>query len=304
MTPISDKEQKGNPQDRWRFSDSLKDVDVEEFVDIQLHRPLAFLFLKPFQNHLSHITPLHLTIASMFAGIFAGISSFMAAQSGSIWFLIGGISMIISVVLDCSDGMLARLRGGGSHFGQMVDGFSDLVAGASFWFGMSYSLTYGREEWWIWPANIVVLFSIMIHVSIYDKYKEYFLDHANVRPVRPKEYDKTKAGWFERILTHAYETSYAGVFDLVRGNNESAIRMHASEFRRVFQNPMYLMSFLGLGTHLFLMYSVAIFSAWLPQYGSIITAILIVGLMNILAIVAIANWRRIDRSCEELSVTK
>ncbi len=280
---------------KWRFEDALKDTDVEEIIDWHLHRPLAFLLIKPLQSSLLFITPTHVTVVSMIFGITAGISGFLAAEHGSYWFAVGAVCMLVSVVLDCADGMLARFRGAGTKFGQMLDIFVDHVSGLSFWFGMTYSITYDWQEWWAWPVSFILLVSIMVHVTLYDQYKEFFLENTAKPPGDESARAVTSPDYFEQVMTRYYENVYQGLFNIVGGDQKSAGQITADEFRAAFKSPMRLTSFLGLGTHLFLMYVIAFISVWSSQLAFQAALIIVVGIMNLLTIVVVVYWHHIDK---------
>jgi len=277
---------------QWRFEDALKDTDVEEIIDWHLHRRLAFMLVKPLQHKLLFITPTHITVISMVFGVAAGASCFLAAEYGTHWFAIGAIFMLISVVLDCADGMLARFRQIGSKFGQMLDIFADHISGLSFWFGMTYSITYDWSEWWAWPLSTLLLISIMVHVTLYDQYKEHFLKNVSDPRQGTVSRSTMPAGFFERIMTRYYESAYQGLFDVVKGNFRD---MSPVEFRATYRLPMRLMSFLGLGTHLFLMYVIAFIAAWSPHIAFQAALIVVIGILNLLTVIFVVYWHHIDK---------
>jgi len=284
----------------WRFEDALKDTDVEEIIDWRLHRPLAFLLIKPLQHKLLFITPTHITIISMIFGIGAGVSCFLAGKFGSYWFGIGALCMLISVVLDCADGMLARFRGQGSGFGQMLDIFADHVSGLSFWFGMTYSITYDWQEWWAWPLSVLLLMSIMVHVTLYDQYKEHFIKNTSAHSQDTDQHPVEKANYFEHVMTRYYENAYQGMFSLVE-DGKSVTKLSQAEFREAYKKPMRLTSFLGLGSHLFLMCVIAVIAVWSSDIAFQAALIIVIGILNLLTIIAIANWRSVGKQIKQAS---
>ncbi|MCP5082355.1 MAG: CDP-alcohol phosphatidyltransferase family protein [Alphaproteobacteria bacterium] len=280
----------------WRYRQSLKNINVEEPIDLWLHRPIAFVLVQPFENRFSHIKPVHLTAASAVAGIFGGLCCVASVSQGSHWFLIAGLMLFVSVVLDCADGMLARLRGVGSRFGRLLDAFADQIAGISFWLGMSYAMTFGWEAWWVWPANVVILVSIMFRVGIYDQFKEFYLSHTESGSIATSSEIGYQAGRFERWMYAYYKQGYPRIFELVGGGGRAAGNLSPAQFEKEFRKSIRLISYLGLGTHLFVIYIIALLSVWLHEYTFLITQIIVTGLMNIWCIVSLWHWRRTDRN--------
>lgn len=280
---------------KWRYEEALTDRDVEEFVDLYVHRPLAFLFLKPFQHNLHFITPTHLTVASMVLGGIAGFSCYLAARNGPHWLAIGGVCMIASVLLDCADGMLARFRGEASWLGYMLDGFADHISGLAFWFGMCYGITSSWQEWWVWPANIAILMIIMMNVTLYDQFKNFYLIHARGAPLNRQYKSQEDQGRIERIITIYYENIYPKLFNSLGAGGTSAKSMSQSEFRSIFCLPMRTISLLGLGTHLAFFYLLSFIASFRPGFINAQSQLVLVAAMLMLTCFAVFRWYRTDR---------
>src|SRR5450759_2325263 len=98
------------------YKASLKNITIEEYVDLFIFRPLAFLFVKSIYR--SSITPNQITLLSMLTGISAGV---MFAIGGSTSVILGGLLLALATIFDCADGQLARLKNNGSYFGRILD---------------------------------------------------------------------------------------------------------------------------------------------------------------------------------------
>lgn len=94
---------------------------LDERFDIVVCRPIA----KAIAARLAptKVTANQVTVVAGFVGISSG------ALFASPWPLpaLGALSLIVYTVLDCADGELARLKGGGGWRGRMVDGWADLL---------------------------------------------------------------------------------------------------------------------------------------------------------------------------------
>src|SRR5712671_6044185 len=100
---------------------SLKPLEVEEPIDIYVHRPLAYVLARACYS--LPISPDAITGLSILAGIASAIS---LLSTFPYHLQIGGLLLFGSAVLDCADGQLARMRGTSSLFGRMLDGTADL----------------------------------------------------------------------------------------------------------------------------------------------------------------------------------
>src|SRR5712671_1012647 len=100
---------------------SLKPLEVEEPIDIYVHRPLAYLLARACYS--LPVSPDAITGLSILAGIASAVSLLSAFPYH---LQIGGLLLFGSAVLDCADGQLARMRGTSSVFGRMLDGSADL----------------------------------------------------------------------------------------------------------------------------------------------------------------------------------
>ena len=90
------------------FKQSLKNFWAEELIDLALFRPLAFLLVKILAP--LPITPNQISLAAMICGIAGGCA--FAGGSRRL-FIIGGLLYGFSTILDCCDGMIARLKKNG-----------------------------------------------------------------------------------------------------------------------------------------------------------------------------------------------
>jgi phosphatidylglycerophosphate synthase len=289
MTPSPDR-------NRWKFSDALKAREVDEFVDRWIHRPLAFLVILPLENRGAFITPLTITIAAMVTGVMAGGAFALAGPDRTHWYLVGGLLVLLSVVLDCADGMLARLRNATSRLGQVLDGYSDAVAGLAIWAGLCFAASKGINPWIAWPLNGLALLTILFHVSIYDKFRENFVRvTAGLKP-EPEPELPERARWLWTALANSYDTGYARAFRLAGGISREALALSPERFRAAFAGPMQLLSCIGLGSHLAQIYVLAIVAVAIPNHFYAIAQCVIIGASNLVMIAALVWWRKRERA--------
>jgi len=196
------------------FSDykkSLKFPAVEEYIDLVFYRPLAFLIVKAVYN--TNIKPDNLT----FVAILSGLSAASLYAYGYPWSLKAGALMYgLFIVMDCSDGQLARLKKNGSHIGRIIDGVADYIVVTAVYVGLAIHF-YGDEN--VKASMLVWLIvsgvSVIAQSMLVDFFRTRFLDIVVKRRSTlndeiaefKKEYLRLKDDrnkWFERNIIHFY----------------------------------------------------------------------------------------------------
>lgn len=172
---------------------SLKAIDVEEPIDLAVHRPLAFVIARV--AHATPITPNHLTVLSMSLGIGAGVALLGWAEAAA---PLAGALLFLSQVVDCSDGMLARMRKSASEIGRMLDGIADLITLAAAIAGASWILVraFPAPSWVPWLLVAAVALTIhtsSLHTSAYDHYKNFHL--ALTRGSQEEDVEQATRRW-------------------------------------------------------------------------------------------------------------
>ncbi|NNJ52233.1 MAG: CDP-alcohol phosphatidyltransferase family protein [Ignavibacteriaceae bacterium] len=156
------------------YKSSLKIIAAEEFFDLILFRPLAFVFVKGVSS--TRITPNQLTFISILFFLAAGI----CISTGSIEAVFAaGLLIGIGNVLDCADGQLARVKKAGSEYGRILDGIGDYVSAIALFIGVGIwgsSHSYDPLFWW------VVVFAAGVtygwQASLVDYYRNEFIMYA------------------------------------------------------------------------------------------------------------------------------
>lgn len=278
----------------WRLADSLKNSAVEEWVDHHIHRPVAFLIIRPLQFHFTFITPLHLTGVAMLLGVAAGVGFACVRDYGPIGYVYGAMLLFSSVVFDCADGMLARLRGTSSRLGELADGYSDLVAGAAIWWGMSYAISAGLSQWWVWPINGVSLASIMVHLALYDRFRNYYQNRSKNDAKLPLDVRPAKRSWIYKLFSGFHEYGYGMFFNLVGGRSKAADELAPDTFAAHFYQPMKAISWIGLGTHLCLIYVLALIASINSAHIFLLVHVSLIGAMNGAALYGLWSWKKAE----------
>jgi hypothetical protein len=153
------------------YKKSLKNSMTEDPVDLFFFRPIGFVLAKLFMN--TSITPNGVTAISTLFGIMAGIF-YSAGKTTST--LIAAILLLISNILDCTDGQLARLKGTSSKLGRILDGLSDYATGIAIFVGIviGYSGRFYTLPVW-WGLVIVAGISHILQSFLVDTYRSRFI---------------------------------------------------------------------------------------------------------------------------------
>jgi hypothetical protein len=161
------------------FKQSLKNPAAEEGLDLVFFRPLAFLLVKAFG--WLPVTPNQISCCSMVAGISAAVSFSNGNRQG---FLMGALLYTLANILDCCDGMVARLKKNGTLTGRIVDGVVDYVNGAAVYLGFGVGLAKAVHAGQLllpcnsWLLIITAAASFGVHAMLSDKYRNAYLEQA------------------------------------------------------------------------------------------------------------------------------
>jgi len=134
------------------------------------NRPLAFGAVKLF--HRLKIAPNVVTFFSMACGISSGFFFAKGDSHG----LTAAILLELMIILDCSDGQLARMLKKSSSFGKTLDGLADFGTHISIFYGVAFALYVKSGS--IIPFFLAVLaqLSMYLHIILYDHFKNVFID--------------------------------------------------------------------------------------------------------------------------------
>ena len=166
------------------LSSLLKSSEVEDPINIHVHRPLAYGFVWAIWR--TKLTPNMVTLLSVITGICAG-AMFLWGTAGAM--IAGGILLWSAAILDGADGILARAKKMQSQFGRAIDGWADMVvafvtvfpAGYHIWL-QHHDVTHLRM---MGPAVAMT----SVHLSLYDYYKETYLRFTQAKGGEGEDYE-------------------------------------------------------------------------------------------------------------------
>lgn len=244
---------------------SSKPLEAEELIDEHLHRPLARLIIPALAR--TPITPNQVTFLSGLVGVTGGLLLGAGAHRPGLlgW---SALLLFISVVLDCCDGQLARIRGISSTTGAVVDGLADYAVGFGMGVGASYFIVTMHGNPWFWLVGVAGIASAAV--------QSWFFDHAKTRYIarvrtgyaeREEDLDKiaeqrralwAKGEYWEAFLLYGY-MNYSKMQNaaLAIAGTEDPI-----EYRAKHAGRMRAWTFLGTGTHFALAYLAVFATIW------------------------------------------
>jgi phosphatidylglycerophosphate synthase len=152
------------------YKKSLKMAEAEEILDLVVYRPIAFILVK--LVYRSPITPNQMTYVSLIAGL---ISAYQFGQGSADGFAWGAIWYAIANVLDCGDGMLARLQKSGTPLGRIVDGIVDWVSSVAIFYGLGAGMSsyFGEPLYWLLAIAAGIVSGY--HAMVFDKRQQEYI---------------------------------------------------------------------------------------------------------------------------------
>jgi len=158
------------------YKKSLKNIHAEEPVDIYFFRPIAFVVVKSL--YALPITPNQYSFLALMSGVGAGYNFYKGTESGYQW---GAFYFLLFAVLDCCDGMVARLKKNGTEFGRLIDGIVDYTVNMIVYFSLALGMRHQFSASVIQPWMLVILAGISkaFHSISYDHYLTEYISYEN-----------------------------------------------------------------------------------------------------------------------------
>lgn len=151
-----------------------KSRDTEDIMDANIHEPIGYIFMR-FFNRLG-FSPNAVTILSGLVGIAGGVLFF---YQDFLLNLIGVVLSILAIILDCTDGQLARLTGKTSEIGRFLDGSATIVICAVQYLAIGFRMMNeniffsSTRVWGPWCWLMIVPCALIFH-SGQSRMADYF----------------------------------------------------------------------------------------------------------------------------------
>jgi phosphatidylglycerophosphate synthase len=279
------------------YKKSLKMAEVEEFVDLYFYRPLAYLLVRAIYR--TSITPNQITLFS----ITIGLAAAFCFGNGPTTAVIGAVLYAASVVLDCADGQLARLKKNGTRMGRVLDGVVDYIVGISAYFGIAVGLkppAWPASRWWL--LIVAAAASNIFHSLAIDYYRTRFLnvildtthgededsrsfadERAALRAAGRRPLKRWAIGIYLRYLDLQRKTA------VPPGRNGADWKSRRTEFRAANGTILRLWTFLGSSTQITLLIAAVLLGRLTYYFWAMIVV------LNLLAAVLYFVQNGIDR---------
>jgi phosphatidylglycerophosphate synthase len=235
--------------------------DTEELVDFYIHRPLA----RPIARALmpTAVTPNAVTIVGGAVGVSAGAALWSSVDAP--WLRLAAAALLFaSVVLDCVDGQLARMRNQASRAGVILDGLVDIAVGVATITAAAHVLSRAYPAWSVWTLCIGAMASSEAQCLLFDVAKERYVKAQRIEYVpgklRMSEQPRAQAAGESAILVSMFE------------QYTTTIAALAAASGRITRGQIRAWATIGLGSHFALLYVAAAVSyVWLPAlYGCLL----------------------------------
>ena len=161
----------------------LKSTELEEVLDLVVFRPVAYLFVKSVQH--TTITPNQVTLLSLILGLVSGWCYWQGTLTG---FVVGSVLLFFTNVVDCADGMLARLKNCSSVIGYILDGMVDYITHIVVFVGLLHGLSEatGRPGY-IWTIGVPAGVSFAWWCAMVDRFRGEWLEKVYGRRRDPAQ---------------------------------------------------------------------------------------------------------------------
>lgn len=156
------------------YATVIKNRDVEDPVNVWLHRPLAYAFVA--LVYRTPLTPNQVTLIAILFGLAAG--SLWVVGSPTLM-LVGGVLLWTSSILDGADGILARAKHMQSELGRALDGTADMIVAIATVIPAFYHIWIKDQNPLHIPLMVVALLTAVAQIYLYDFYKETYLASLN-----------------------------------------------------------------------------------------------------------------------------
>jgi hypothetical protein len=249
------------------FAEVLKSREVEDPVNLWVHRPLAYGFCR--LVYRTPITPNMITLFAIMLGLVASACWVVGTPSAMVW---GGALLWSSAIMDGADGILARAKNMQSAFGRALDGVADWVVGVASVGACIYHLHASGHGLAVLLLAVPTALVTLLQFNTFDFYKEVHLHNTRIGKRREghtaSEVEKLRASqavregaWYTRFSMALYEDHQRVQERTTNFSNPVARKLlgdftrtqeSAAAYRRLNYWPMQLWKSLSTAPHAYL----------------------------------------------------
>lgn len=272
--------------------EGAKPKAVEELVDFYFHRRLAIPVVRAAAR--MGLTPNQVTCLSLLAGLVSAGLFYRGL------FPSAALALLAAIVLDCSDGMLARITGTSSPVGRILDGSLDAVWIVAIWFALYFGGRYSPPSELTLPFMAVSGACMPLHCWTYDGVKTSYVSlcepdfsekHLSSEEAAVRARASRKSGRYFEALLYAIMSYHHAVFVRPPQEGPKLDAKSCAAARKILAPSMRLWSFLGEGTHLALLFTAGLLTPFFPDAMLAACAVILIP-MNLLWVAAAVLWFR------------
>lgn len=276
-----------------------KPREVEELVDYYWHRPLAAWLTVVLER--TPISPLQVTLASLATGVGSAVLVACAARYPEPgWFAGAACLLFLSVLCDCADGQLARMRGEATEFGRIVDGLVDNVVVAALYLALILTVTVRAGVGW-GVVTALAGITMPLRLVAYDR-----LRYLHLRTQNSEDRAASGTDSLDCVAARVAEAQRIGdvratiLLRLYQGYCQAQCRLipepsgsgsSPCPHARPGPGSMRVASYLGLGTHMAILYLTLLLAGFTFSVVLLQQLIFLLLLNSILIHVLRQSWR-------------
>jgi hypothetical protein len=236
------------------YKQSLKNLHAEEPLDVYFYRPMAFVVVKSLYSF--PITPNQYSLMALICGIASGYNFQQGTANSFKW---GAFYFLLFAILDCCDGMVARLKKNGTEFGRLIDGVVDYLVNAIIYITLAIGLyhQFPNEPIQPWVLVIIAGVSKALHSISYDHYLTEYISYEKgdggfvvreIDDLRKKIDDgqKTKTSLVRRFALALY-LAYSNI---QAGNQERVLIFNPEDYCLRNLRALRMWSMIGPSVHM------------------------------------------------------
>jgi hypothetical protein len=194
-----------------QYRQMLKAPEIEEPLDLLVYRPLAFGLVKSLAR--TRITPNQITMGSLVPGL---ASAWCFWQGRPSLYAVGAGLLFLANILDCADGMLARMKGTGSLTGYILDGLADYIILTALIAGLLHGLAVQTgDARFSWVFGAPAAMSLAWWCARVDRFRNEWLErvYGRRRDLRQELQDlRAQAAQWRREGSHRAERALVGLY--------------------------------------------------------------------------------------------
>ena len=162
---------------REDFQSAIEEVDAQNDDALRLKRALrsndgfySTFVLRKLSSIVTRIaikrgwTPNGITLASLYISLF---TAGLFATGNKAALIVGALLVQLSIIVDCSDGEVARYTGVSSQLGAWLDASTDRVKEYAIYAGLAFGASRNHQSLWGWAMVLVVLQTVR-HLADYN----------------------------------------------------------------------------------------------------------------------------------------